>query len=423
MKTRYLNALFFTLIFCISCSTKQSLDTNSFSQEVFSLEDSYCEETRLIQVHLPNDYDESKKYPVIYVLDAQYRLFKNYIVSTIDYLSGDEIPESIVVAIETNDRSSGLIGGGRELFREFLSKKLIPHINSGYNTLNFNVLIGHSNSASFVLYTLFNDLGSDDFDGFIAFSPSIFPEEINLKSKKTNYLYFSYGSLGQSERLGENNAIGFTEKLKAGEQSHLKYKAEQFGNASHNNIVSFSLLNSFLHVFDLWNFLSLEYRFLNDSTFHLLNELELKDKRLSKVLNKKTTLSSNVYNYVANLYLSKNRISEAKNIIVRGLKKIDDDDEFKLYYTLTKILIIENKIDSALLTIDKSSASLDEDHIEFSYMKPMIEFYRVFLNILKEKEEGKSIEKKVTILKEEISNSKLPNKGSFYEKEFSIYFK
>ena len=400
------------------------MPTNSFSQEAFNLEDFYCGETRLIQVHLPNDYDESKKYPVIYVLDAQYRLFKNYIVSTIDYLSGDEIPESIVVAIETNDRSSGLIGKKRELFGEFLSKKLIPQINSRYNTLNFNVLIGHSNSASFVLYTLFNDLDSDDFDGFIAFSPSIFPEEINLKSKKTNYLYFSYGSLGQSERLGENNAIGFTEKLKAGEQSHLKYKAEQFGNASHNNIVSFSLLNSFLHVFDLWNFSSLEYHFLNDSTFNLLDELELKDKRLSKVLNKKSTLTSNAYNYVAELYLSKNRISEAKNTIIRGQKKIDHDNNgFKLYYTLTKILTIENKIDSALLTIDKSSASLDEDHIEFSYMKPMIEFYRVFLNILKEKEEGKSIEKKVTILKEEISNSKLPNKGSFYEKEFSIYFK
>lgn len=140
-------------------------------------------ETRQIKIQLPRNYDTSdKKYPVIYVFDADY-LFEP-VAGNVDYYAyWEDIPEAIVIGVNQyglreNDcyysqQNSLPIESGAAFF-EFIGMELVPFINKTFRTENFKVAVGHGKTANFINYYLLK--GVPLFQSYIVLSPDLAPD-------------------------------------------------------------------------------------------------------------------------------------------------------------------------------------------------------------------------------------------------------
>jgi len=149
---------FIYLLLFISFSTitfDQEIDTLSFYSKTFN-------EQRTVYIHKPIFYKykaESVKPPVIYLLDGQHEWFTNPLLSDILYLQNThEIPNAIVVVIPHKNRNKecGIVDLNTELPLDvFITEELDKELKK-YNPNDFRVIIGHSFSASFSLYSYYN---------------------------------------------------------------------------------------------------------------------------------------------------------------------------------------------------------------------------------------------------------------------------
>jgi len=210
--------------------------------------------------HLPEGYEKSgKTYPVIFTMNGQdVSGFANN-ASTIDNLSGDRIPDMILVGISNTGAAakywscpddSGSVASGNK-FCKFLKDELIPEISKTYRVNGYRIFYGQSNSGLFVMYNFLFD--PDLFKAYVVASPMFgwcpdfflnktraFLKDHPQISKK---LYISYGDLDYVQVLKPIH--DFTETLKQA-PAGLKWKAELIENASH---VPFSTLNNALLFF------------------------------------------------------------------------------------------------------------------------------------------------------------------------------
>lgn len=139
------------LFFSLS-SFGQDIDTLSFYSEAFKT-------NRTVFVHKPEYYkykSDSVKLPVIYLLDGQHEWFVNPILSDILYLQyTHEIPNALVVVVPHVNRNEecGIQDINVQLpLDKFLTEELDKELQI-YNPGSFKVIIGHSFSASFSLYS------------------------------------------------------------------------------------------------------------------------------------------------------------------------------------------------------------------------------------------------------------------------------
>ncbi|MGB6268501.1 MAG: alpha/beta hydrolase-fold protein [Olleya sp.] len=140
-------------------------------------------ETRQIKIQLPRNYDTSdKKYPVIYVFDADY-LFEP-VAGNVDYYAyWEDIPEAIVIGVNQyglrendcyySEQNSLPIESGAAFF-EFIGMELVPFINKTFRTENFKVAVGHGKTANFINYYLLK--GVPLFQSYIVLSPDLAPD-------------------------------------------------------------------------------------------------------------------------------------------------------------------------------------------------------------------------------------------------------
>jgi predicted alpha/beta superfamily hydrolase len=139
-------------------------------------------ETREIVVGLPESYHGSTGvYPVLYLLDADLSLFHVHDVATVRLLSHvKSIPEVITVGVLNTDRDRDMLpvevpekesSGGADRFLRFIVEELIPSVNAGYRSSNYNLLYGASNAGLFCLYALLQR--PDVFNGVVSSSPMI----------------------------------------------------------------------------------------------------------------------------------------------------------------------------------------------------------------------------------------------------------
>ena len=171
-------------------------------------------EERTVLVRLPEGYEHSaERYPVLYVLDAEY--FFQQATSAVQFLSelGYEggqhpIPEMIVVGVvnvdrerdytpthapvQSNGRLSFPTSGGAAAFRQFLEAELIPLVESRYRTLPHRVLSGWSLGGLFTVHTYLEK--PDLFSRYLAISPSLWWED-SVVVKNTRRRLRSGGTL------------------------------------------------------------------------------------------------------------------------------------------------------------------------------------------------------------------------------------
>lgn len=162
------------------------------------------EQDRRILVGLPRDYTESKKYPVLYVLDGgrYYQMAQGML----DFLHhrAEKVPQVIVVSIpniyrntdltpifETDDPSARTVefSGGGKNFLKFIKQELRPFITDRYSTSGNNILFGHSLAGLFAAYSFLEE--PQLFDNYIISDPSLWYGE-NMLIKKLSANKLSY---------------------------------------------------------------------------------------------------------------------------------------------------------------------------------------------------------------------------------------
>ena len=157
-----------------------------------------------LYVHLPNDYhDTTKKYPVIYLLDAQWDFSLVTALYGQQYYDGF-IPAAIIVGITWGGENPNYDSlrardlsptnmkylpqsGGAEKFLLCIKNEIIPAIDSNYRTLkNDRTIMGSSFGGLFTLYAMLN--GTELFQRYVATSPAIGWDNENIYLHENKYL-------------------------------------------------------------------------------------------------------------------------------------------------------------------------------------------------------------------------------------------
>lgn len=142
----------------------------------------HLQENRDYWVSLPFRYSDTASYPVVYVLDAEWRFeFIRHLV--FDWGANGKIQPAIIIGIPhldwRNKRGVDLTfsqsrieydgevvdstwyhagnSGGAHHFYHYLTQELIPHVNSHYATNGTETLVGHSYGGYFGGYLLSMD--------------------------------------------------------------------------------------------------------------------------------------------------------------------------------------------------------------------------------------------------------------------------
>lgn len=223
----------------------------------------------MISVSLPEDYNKNKKYPVVYLLDAN--LYFDILSTTFrKYSEVGLLPPVILVGIgykdlETMDslRQRDFtyptaipeyemeISGKADKFLSFISNELILDIDKKYRVDKDNrILMGHSLGGYFTLYALRQNLikKNNIFCSYIAASPSTHYnhnyilnefEKLKFENKSNTKIYITFGGLEDTENEEEDIKMLKTDKvllsLKKSLQDNCKinYKGENYSNLGH----------------------------------------------------------------------------------------------------------------------------------------------------------------------------------------------
>ena len=150
---------------------------------VETFESKILNEKRTIRIHIPKSFEKTENFPLILTLDGEY-MFYNLIGNSELLLATEKIPESVIVGIDQNyfdstkiwarnndcsynSKNAELKGKGIK-FKEFIEKELVPYLTDKYKAGNYKVLAGHSFTATYPNFFLFDN---SVFNSYILLSP------------------------------------------------------------------------------------------------------------------------------------------------------------------------------------------------------------------------------------------------------------
>jgi len=186
----------FLTITCSERTNKKEQEHKIDKENTFRMYSKNVSDTFTISVNLPNDYNEqqSEKYPVVYLLDAN--LYFDIIATTLNkYSEVGLAPSVILVGIGYKDfptmdslrnrddtyptaipEYEMSVSGGADKFLSFINNELVPKIDKEYKVdTSKRVLMGHSLGGYFTAYSFLQFLTGkvNGFNSYIAASPSI----------------------------------------------------------------------------------------------------------------------------------------------------------------------------------------------------------------------------------------------------------
>lgn len=276
-----IGALF--LIIISSIIYGQETDTLSFYSNVFG-------EKRTVYVHKPEFYkytSDSVKLPVIYVLDGQHEWFVKPVLSDIQYLQyTHEIPNAIIVIIPHVDRNEECeiedINSAIPL-DIFLTKELEKELIH-YRPNDFRVLIGHSFSASFSLYSFYNH--PNFYSSVIANTPADQMEALikgfqaNVEIDKTK-ISISIGGQSESKDYYHRRKYDqLKEKYPKFFNSINKFEAN---NSAHNAVPIASVPHFLTKIFEKFSFRYSSIAKVNDE-YKVENVPDSPEMEMNKIL-------------------------------------------------------------------------------------------------------------------------------------------
>lgn len=225
-----------------------------------------------LQLLLPGGYANStKKYPVVYLMDAQWDFPLVKSIYGQQYYDGF-IPELIIVGVTwggahpnhdslrvrdyTPTQVAGMPqSGGAEGFLSFMKEELFPFMDKNYRVDGTHrSLMGCSLGGLFTLYTLFTY--PDMFEGYAAASPAIgWDKEVICqyeeifaanKNKQAARLFMTIGDV-------ERNVPGFqkfSNRLSKREHKELTWKSVILNNTGHSGTKSETYSRGLQYIFE-----------------------------------------------------------------------------------------------------------------------------------------------------------------------------
>jgi predicted alpha/beta superfamily hydrolase len=194
--------LLFVSFFLSACFNNSQTSDPIPVHQSFKLKSKILNETRTINVWIPEDYSKSNdSLPVMYMPDGGTKEDFPHIANTIaELIKNKSIPPMILVGIENIQRRKDLSGtteveedkkiapviGGAEKFRNFINEELFSTINKKYRTTNKKGIIGESLAGLFIVETFLTK--PEMFDYYIAMDPSLWWNNQYLVKNAKNYL-------------------------------------------------------------------------------------------------------------------------------------------------------------------------------------------------------------------------------------------
>ena len=305
------NSILLILFVISSLGSRAQTDNKIVIGKIDSVYSTILKEQRKVWVYVPNMkaglQNPGQRYPVVYLLDGDGH-FESVvgIIQQLSQVNGNTIvPEMIVVAIPNTDRTRDLTPthivsdlpmmdsnfskstGGGENFTDFMSKELIPHIDSLYPTQPFKILIGHSFGGLIVMNTIINH--TKLFNAYIAIDPSMwYDKEQFLKATQKKIAAQKYNDtrlyVGIANTMNEGMTLEKMKKdtsadtrhirsifamdkfIKANLQNGLKYASKYYADDDHGSVPLMSEYDGLRFIFSWYRFKFTRADFMDPDT-------------------------------------------------------------------------------------------------------------------------------------------------------------
>lgn len=235
--------------------------TAQVKQEIF--ESFKLQERRDVQYYFPENIDDTKKYPLIVVLDANY-LFDQVVATSKFYSRFHGMPESIIVGINQSkddlryedcafEPDTGLPSEKGKKFFEFLGMEIIPYLDLNFSTAPFKMIVGYDITANFQNYWLFKD--NSLFNAYVSISPTLAPEmESRVPTRLGSFdKQIFYQLIVEGEPNKDTPAIMAMDKaIKEIEKETLHYYFDEYKGADHISVVTYGIGKAFDNIFGMF---------------------------------------------------------------------------------------------------------------------------------------------------------------------------
>jgi len=173
--------VFFFLVFAAGAQTNGPVVQFG---ESYVLHSKILNQDRSYWVCLPPSYHASnnqplQKYPVLYLLDAEWNFY--WVCPVMQFMEQSrQIPEFLVIGVPNIDREHDLTptrypnepsSGGGAVFERFLNEELRPQINTKFRTVSYSILVGHSAGGALAADAFLRQ--TVGFQGYIAIDPAL----------------------------------------------------------------------------------------------------------------------------------------------------------------------------------------------------------------------------------------------------------
>lgn len=248
------------LIIVLTCLTIECYGQQLIKKKFFS---KTISDTVKYSVWLPRDWSKNKKYLGIYM--NSYGALRNnaMLVAANIFNYINNFPDCVVIEIESGNISNmdydyvtSKVNDKGEQFISVLKTELFPIIEGEFNTSGFRTFVGHSYSSTYGNYLLFTY--PKLFNSYILFAPERLEETIGsveISNKLIEFIrknHISYFLSVAGTDLPRRKAYGedIRNKLATIEDPNFRFKMKVYGEADHNDIISWGLLDALKFIFE-----------------------------------------------------------------------------------------------------------------------------------------------------------------------------
>lgn len=237
--------------------------------EIKTIKSKILNEERILNIYLPQNFDKTKSYPIIYLLDGSMNEDFIHVTGLVQFFNlMYAMPETIVVGIANVDRKRDFTfhtdlkdlqkdyptTGHSEKFINFLEKELKPYIQSQFKTTE-TYIFGQSLGGLLATEILLKK--PEMFDNYFIISPSLWWDDESLLKQAPQLLSkildtkkFVYISIGKGEHpVMIKDAENFYDVLKKSNKKNwtIEYKMMDLDN--HATILHRSLYEGLVRLF------------------------------------------------------------------------------------------------------------------------------------------------------------------------------
>ncbi len=204
----------------------------------YTINSKILNQDREIQIYLPDSYTSSEQnYPVLYILDGQ-RFFTNGVSIQKTSKAPLDIPEMIVVGINSNWELRRTLFGDGEKFTSFIKNEVIQFVDSNYRTTNERLIFGWEAAAYYISEMILKE--RDLFSGAII-TDGGFASEETVKGFNSDEDIYLYMANSRKDIYYVSSSDDFSNILEKSNPKNLRWKYELFNDEFHQTLPNISM--------------------------------------------------------------------------------------------------------------------------------------------------------------------------------------